>query len=572
MKPLAKDQDIITRITKAENDASFSASKQAWSTYIDYFERGRASSTDPEFNLIYVFGSSLIPNLIFQNPYVMGVPLTRDEDGIKNAMLWEGIDNFLVDLLGLKEEVEKAVTFAYLTNVGVLEIGWDADGKEINEHEVGTMFPRISKIDNRRRKNFPWIRALDPRTVIFPTGFNDLRNIPWYAKKLCLPRYEVENLPELKGKQITYNYSSAQVFFLNDKNDEKEALDYLGFYIHRSVETGKVTWITPDGTVLFQQDDPLQVDGLPLVLFNFNPAISNIFGSPDVSYIESQYLEGNELRADGRWQRKNATLKLLYDTSIMTEKDMERFLSGDALPAIGINVPPNKTLDQCVHEMQYHVQREYLEYAQFLIKDTEYLLGFGPNQMGTVASGRRTMFEMQQVAQNNLLRVGKRRDSVANAISGAITKINMLVEKNWAHPQVLPVLGMDASLSYVKFKKENLKGISKIKTKVSTDSLAPSSVEKRKEDMKEIMGILAQFSPESAMMLQPLIRHFISLFDWGEVRGILPVAAEKVDFENMPTQMTQNPQQNLQGLQMLMGGGQGNAIPNNNQLPGQGAA
>jgi hypothetical protein len=544
---------IIQRIKAAETEPAYTRAFSAWQDYISIFENGKAGAGDPEFNLPYVFGSSLIPNLIFQNPYILGVPQTRDPEGNRSAMLWEGIDNFLVDMIGLKEEVEKAVVFAFLTNIGLLEIGWDSEGSPINSQEEGTLYPRISRVDNRRRKNFPWVRALDPREVIFPSGYSDLRYIPWYAKKVCLPKFEVEKLPELKGKKVSYNFQTKAPILPEQGTPEAdmEPIDYLNFYIHRSAETGKVTWITPDGTILFQKDDPLQVDGLPLVGFNFNPAITNIFGTPDIAYIETQYLEGNELRKDGRWQRKNATLKLLYDTSMMTEVDMKRFLDGDALPAIGINVPAGKDLSQCVHEMQYHVQREYMEYAQFLIKDTEYLLGFGPNQMGTTASGRRTMFEMQQVAQNNLLRVSKRRDGVATAIGNLFSKVNLLVEKNWGHKQVVPVLGPEAAIHYVQFTKENLKGVSKIKTKVSADSLAPSSVEKRKEDMKEIMGILANFSPEAAQMMQPLIRHFISLFDWGEVRNLLP-SAGITEFEQLPQESAANPQQNLMALQGLM--------------------
>jgi hypothetical protein len=553
--------EILNRINVAKEDPAYKSARSCWGTYIDYFEKGKAAATDPEFNLVYVFGSSLIPNLIFQNPYIMAVPQTRTPEGNRNSMLWESIDNTLVDLIGLKEEVERAVTFAYCTNIGLLEIGWDLTGDPINSLEKGTLFPRISRVDNRRRKNFPWVKALDPREVIFPAGFSDLRHIPWYAKCVTLPEYEVKKLPELKGKKIDYNYQSKEPILQDDRGTDKlEPINYLNFYIFRSVETSKVTWVTPEGKIIFEQEDPLQVDGLPLAGFIFNPAISNLFGSPDVSYIESQYLEGNELRRDGRWQRKNATLKLLYDTSMMSEADMGKFLSGEALPGIGVNVPPGKSLGDCVHEMQYHVQREYMEYAQFLIKDTEYLLGFGPNQMGTTASGRRTMFEMQQVAQNNLLRVSKRRDSVASCISSLFAKINLLVEKNWTQTETLPILGPEANIHYLQFKKEDLKGLSKIRSKVSTDSLAPSSVEKRKEDMKEIMGILAQFSPESASMLQPLIKHFISLFDWGEVRGILPTAVEQAtSFNNMPTEVSKNPQGNLQGLAALMGPQQGNA-------------
>jgi hypothetical protein len=540
--------DILCDIKHAEESPTFSQKKNAWSTYIDYFERGSNEAHDPEFNLPYVFGSSLIPNLVFQNPHILAVPTSNKPEAVRQSMLWEGIDNFLVDLMGVRDEVEKAVTYAFCTNMGILELGWDSVSSEpLKTEPEGSQFPRINPTDSRRRKNFPWIRALDPRDVIIPSGFTHIRHVPWYAKKVCLPKYEVEKIPELKGKTIEYNYESKSEVL---GNTEKDKVDYLTFYIHRSVATGKVTWVTTEGTILYEADDPLQVGGLPLVIFNFNPAINDIYGTPDVAYIESQYLEGNELRADGRWQRKNATLKVFYNTNLVTEKDMKRFLDGEPLPAIGLDVPTNGSLRDAVLEVQPNVQREYLEYADFLIKDTEYLLGFGPNQMGTVSRGRRTAFEMQQVAQNSMLRLSKRRESVGTAISQAFTIINALCERNWKTKQVLPILGPELSFYYAEITEADLKGRSQITTKVSAESLAPTSVEKRRADMLEVMSVLGQFSPDSAQMLRPLIQKFISSFDWGELKSVLPQQEGNPSLQDVPTQGM--PDQNtLQALNML---------------------
>lgn len=542
-----EDKDIIARINNAKTSGTYTQKKSAWDTYIGYFENGQSNSHSPEFNLPYVFGSSLIPNLIFQNPYILAVPSNNKPETIRQSMLWEGIDNFLSEQIATRDEVEKAVTYAFCTNVGILEIGWDsASATPISDSESESPFPRISRVDSRRRRNFPWLQAVDPRDLIIPTGYTSMRYIPWYARRVCLPKAEVEVLPELKGKKITYNYQSKSENLIGG---EKDLTDYLTFYIYRSVEDQKVTWIKPDGEVIYQADDPMQADGLPLVTFTFNPTISDFWGTPDVAYIETQYLEGNELRADGRWQRKNATLKIFYDTSLVTEKDMQRFLDGDPLPAIGIDVPSGKTLKDCIAELQPNVQREYLEYADFLMKDSEYILGFGPNQMGTVSRGRRTAFEMQQVAQNNMLRLAKRRDSVANAIGEVFRKINALCEKNWKAKQVLPILGPDLSFYYAEIQASDLKGLASLTTKVSADSIAPTSVEKRRSDMLEVMGVLGQFSPESAQLLRPLVQRFISLFDWGELQSVLPVNQGTPQLGDIPTEG--DPTQNLQMLQML---------------------
>jgi hypothetical protein len=542
--------DIIQRIKAAENNPVRSAAISAWDKYIRYYDSGAAGSSDPEYNLIYIFGSALIPNLVFQNPYIICTPQTRRAN--LEAQLWEGIDNFLVSAIGLREVMEQAILACYCTNVGAVEIGWDSVGDAIHSDD-DSEFPRISFNDARRRRNFPWITSIDPRKLILPSGFTDIRNVPWYAKEVCISEVEAAKIAELRPLKgnIPYNYEAS------DKKNDKEPLKYLKFYIQRSQETQKVTWLTTDGKVLFEQNDPLQREGLPLVFFNFNLSLDTIYGVPDVQRIESQYLEGNELRADGRWQRKNATTKFLYDSSMVTNKDVTRLLSGEVMPAIGIEVPAGKSLRDCVLELQPSVQREYMEYSSFLNQDAERLLGFGPNQMGVTATGRRTKYEMQQVAQNNFLRLSLRRDKVSNAIGGIFTKINSLVEKNWQHEQVVPVLGPDAAVHYVKTTLEDRKAVnSKISTKVSIDSLTPASVERRREDMKEIMAILANFAPEQTGSLFPLIKSFISLFDWGEARNLL----EQKEEEETPQQFAQtetSPEavgNNLQRLTPMMRG------------------
>ena len=86
------------------------------------------------------------------------------------------------------------------------------------------------------------------------------------------------------------------------------------FKIIRDAETKQFFSIDITGRIIRgAEDDPLQVDGLPIRLLIFNRSTHSVWGTPDSLYIESQYLEGNETRRDSRRQRRIALLKFLYD-------------------------------------------------------------------------------------------------------------------------------------------------------------------------------------------------------------------------------------------------------------------
>jgi hypothetical protein len=56
------------------------------------------------------------------------------------------------------------------------------------------------------------------------------------------------------------------------------------------------------------------------------------------------------------------------------------------------------------------------EYAKDLLNDAQLINGFGPNQMGTFAPGRRTKYETQVVESSNTTRLSYRRNEVADMI------------------------------------------------------------------------------------------------------------------------------------------------------------
>ena len=118
-------------------------------------------------------------------------------------------------------------------------------------------------------------------------------------------------------------------------------------------------------------------------------------------------------RFDGRIQSRGANLKFFYDNNLLDEDDITKFLTDDALGAVPVQVPGDKSLRDVIFEVQPHVQSERFGYQKQLLEDAQYVTGVGYNQMGTFNPGRRTKYEAQIVEERSFLRGAQRRTKIA---------------------------------------------------------------------------------------------------------------------------------------------------------------
>ena len=163
---------------------------------------------------------------------------------------------------------------------------------------------------------------------------------------------------------------------------------YTGMWIIHSAEKGQWGWLSSANKwILPMQEDPLQVDGLPLETIVFNKGSRSIWGTPDAIYVESQHIEGDECRQDGRLQRKAALVKAFYDQELLDEEEVMNYLNSKAMGMIPVQVGPDKKLSDVLQVVQTHVQGEYFEYEKNILNDAQLLTGNGPNQFGTFTPG-----------------------------------------------------------------------------------------------------------------------------------------------------------------------------------------
>jgi len=292
-------------------------------------------------------------------------------------------------------------------------------------------------------------------------------------------------------------------------------------------EAEKQTWCwlsTKGQLVLPPEKDPYQVCGLPLDLLIFNKGLRSIWGAPDAKIIETQQREGDESRRDGRLQSRAANIKAFYDDELLDEDAIQQYLTTEAMGCIPVSVPTDKKLGDVILLVQPHVQMERFEYQKHLFLDAQHELGYGPNQLGNFAPGRRTAREVQTVETHSQLRSDARRTKLAGLIGKAFTKLNTYLSMYWTTPQVHQIVGLDGAIYWVQANAADFnQAPDQLYTKVNVESLTPVSRETRRREMAEVMSLLAKFAPlVGGANILPILQNFLSQFDWADVTRILP--------------------------------------------------
>lgn len=527
-----------------------------WQDIRKYYEHRFKEGTRPNFNLIYMIGTSMIPAMVFQSPTVTNS--YRRPEFSWWAKFFDGIDNWLIDEIGMKECIEKAILNAFLYNTAAFQVGYDFATISQEEIENGLMFKPIKGvIDSTRKTHQPWIDVIPPDRLILAPGTSDIRNCPWFAKLLIVPTRLLKQREGFKNVEITEVPEEVSKKFGNTWLEEAKEIDgYTSYYEIHDAEKKEIFCMDTKGKIIYNPiEDRLQVDGLPLRVLNFNRAVDSLWGTPDSIYIESQMLEGNECREHGRLQRRVALLKAFYDSELLSEDDLDKMLHGKPIAAIGVNLPPDKKLNDCIALIQPHVQMEYFQYQKELLNEAQLLTGMGPNQVGTYAPGHRTKYEAQVVEQSNLLRTGSRRQKVGEIVADLVEIMNQLVVKYWKAEVVTKVLGVDAGVYWVKAMPSEFKEItSQLVTKVNIESLTPISRERRKEEMLNVLQVLTKFQGVDPM---PILQNFLSSFEWNTVTSNLPTMNQEPQglpqFAAQQRQMMQSSQLGKQ-IQNNLGG------------------
>ncbi|MEM4722129.1 MAG: hypothetical protein QXT73_08735 [Candidatus Methanomethylicaceae archaeon] len=429
-----------------------------------WYEWYRGDVKGGGLNRIYSFGRSMIPRVYFRNPGIAVVP--RKPEYAATAAIVEAVDNWLIDEIGLKGTLKRACIHAYLAGVGPIKLGYDSEFGFVPDLAVlpdSESPTQVHKDDVERRIEYrvgvkpgmPWAIDVHPLDIIVPWGATTFDNIPWIAHLVVRSLSDVKadakyrNTEELKGgvKPDLMKYFPTM--------DLRVPEDHVLLVEIRDLKHQRVI-VLCENRVLLDEEDVLQVEGLPYEFVVFNLDVERCWGIPDAKMIESEQEELVEIKEQIRKHRKLSLLKFLVQKGAMSRENIEKLLDEEGPTVLEVEAPPRTVLETLSAHVPPDLYRELME----IMADMRETIGFSRNQAGEFVAPvtPRTATEVMAVREAMEIRSDERRDILADVFTRIVRKLNQFIFKFWTTERVARVVGPEGKEYWVKFTGEELAG------------------------------------------------------------------------------------------------------------------
>lgn len=495
----------IGQIARGKQFRSQFAHEPEWTTWRRWY-RGEWNPKILPSNVYFKMMRTLIPRIYYRNP---SVSLTPSKPGLENYLLCkllERADNKLIDIMGLKGQMKRAVQHACMFGTGGLRLGYGAEftptPDDIDTTDPDTGSARVQKkveYNDLVHPNMPWLLAAHPSTIIVPHGAPDIHSARWYCFETNRPADDVKSDPRYDSQARKLIQAGTSDGKLIARTQPKSARDREGvvlWEIHDK-KTGLVFVLAPhvadtriEGKVLYCEQDDLQINGR----LNYYPLIFNnddevFWGIPDSQIIAPQQGEKNEVRTQIRNHRRIAIAKLLYEKGSVDPDEMSKLIDGNANGAVMVkNIAGVQELNMGSVAQVLQI----LERVESIVDlDVEQLLGLGVNQFGEYAPGSadRSATEANIVNQATAIRVDERRDACADLLVDVISDMNHTIIERWDSEMVLDIVGPAGVPIWIAVQPHAMRE-ALYDTKIDPDTSLPLTKALREQKAVQIYGIL----------------------------------------------------------------------------------
>lgn len=527
-----------------------------WKDFRKYY-RGQWKKEIIPVNRIFSYGRSLIPQVYFQNPRVM-VTAKRPEL-LFHARVVEAVDNHLIQEAMLKGTLKSAILTAYLCGTAPIKLGYDSEFGYTPDQAMDKDSATVTQIGRKEgrkieyqvgvRPGMPWALGDLPEHIIIPAGYRDPNSLPWIAHRIMRP---LDDIKQDQKYQNTKDLTGTRRMELDDDRQLKLFTDgdhvvFGELWEIRDTRTREIHVICED-QLLMSQADALQIEGLPWEFLIFNEDPEHFWGIPDVSMVEQQQLELNEIRTQARRHRQVALLKFLYLKGAISKKQLEAFLSGEVGPAVEVD---GESLASAIMTIQPHIPPDLAPEAARVAADMRESLGFDENTSGAFVGGTPpTASETMRVGQVQDRRIAERRDIVGDILTNIVRKWNQYIFSFWTGSRVIQITGPDGVQQWMRYSGEQLRG--EYTLRIDAESGFPINQQTRLEASGTL---LKAFGGDQMVDQATLKRQFLEQFEW-----IFPGISQAVKFMN--PQIAELLAQERQPHPM-MGGGRGNRAGSN---------
>lgn len=495
------------------------SSEAFWSTFRENY-RGKWKGKIIPINRVFSLGRSMIPRVYFRNPSIM-VTATHPMYEAQARVL-ESVDNYIIREIKLKKAMKKGALHAYLSGTGPIKLGYDSEFGYIPEQAVDENAGTITQVGKKTgelieynvnvKSGMPWALPCRPEDIVTPWGYDDADGLPWICHLIFRPLEDVKNDQKYRN---TANLKGGFKEKVNIKNPYADTINsnsvkYCLLKEIRDVRTRKMLVVCED-QILLEQEDPLQIEGLPYEFVIFNEDAEHFWGISDAFINAPQQKELNEIRTQASKLRKSSILKYLYKKGIFKKEDLEKFLDQD-IENIGSGIEVDDDhLPTAVYPLQPKgLVADTTAESREVEGDMRETFGYGRNQMGEYSPFHgKTATEAQIVQQSAEIRNDERRDIIGDVLTNIIRKHNQFIFKFWTKEKVVKVAGPEGNQYWVQYTGDQLRG--EYDYRLDPDSGLPISRGMRYQFSKELLEI---FNQDPYINQKKLREVLLRQFDW----------------------------------------------------------
>lgn len=472
-------KDWMERIKQGQRFQQRFANSNSWPRYKDYYRHKFASGRRDiiPVNIYFSILRSMVPQVYFRNPKITITPRKPGLEAELNARIVQTLDNWLLNETGVKNEMKLMIQDSFLCGISNGVIGYDSeyglDGSklDITNHFSLTQFDKKGdriEFDSRINPGTPWFLRARPEDIIWPWGCANSKNAEWYAMRVFRPLADLKadakysNIGDLRGNStprrsapegaVTTEYTDNLIF--------DDRIEWIEVWEIHDMRTGKVLAVVLDHDKFLRNDeDLLQIEGLPIETLVFNQDPDYIYGIPDARIIEPQQLELNEIRTQAMKHRRIDIIKLLIKKGVFSEEEIQKMTDENVQAVIEADL--DSGLSDSVLPLNpgaSSIMADLAAAAQIVQGDVREMVGFSRTAQGEYQGKTHiSAEETKKVFQSLNIRLDERRDMVADLLTNVVRKFNQIIFTHWSQERVAQVVGPDGAKWWLKFTGQQIK-------------------------------------------------------------------------------------------------------------------
>lgn len=518
------------------------AKSNMWEQYKAYYRHEFPVGILP-VNLVYSILRSLVPQVYFRNPEAIITPTRPGIEYELHARLIEDTDNWLLRETKTKYQIKKMIDDTFLCGISTGFFGYDSQYGFNPAKTIGgtgqaslTQFNKKGdRIEYHSNLNpgMPWFLRAKPEDTIYPWGTESADTSEWVALRVFRPLADVKDDTKYTNKdKLTGSFTQRRTLPEGSARGPQDVDGVLRDYewvelfeIH-DLKTKKVKVLTMDHDKFLRDDeDAMQIEGLPIETTVFNPDPDWIYGIPDTRIIEPQLLELNEIRTQAMKHRRVDLMKFLYKKGAISKEAMQNMLSEDV--QAGVEVDADISIREAVLPLQPGASAILADLERFgdvIRGDVREIVGFSRTSTGEYQGKTHISAKETEVVQwANQIRIDERRDIIADLLERIIRRHNQTVFTYWTQPMVRSIMGPDGARYWIKFTPSEIRG--EYNERVDPSNAIPTDKRIKRQEAIEMaqawanmnMGLVKSGVPAPA----ELQRYFFSQFDGIDIDKVL---------------------------------------------------